>query len=238
MKPKQIPAISLPLITLILGVLGYVLFSNLNPVDKPFSPREVLKPSIDYIDLSRSDIRADQALLEDSAPLFLPTRWNASTSPEAGLGDDVIGISIHPPELHAVNSPFFGEGPKLDFGTQPPPVFSDGLAATFSTLGLARENSVVQSETSRGGVMVITRMGDNTVREFPLPNEVLSESKVGIWSPVEFFCTIENLTAMGSPSQTKFSGINELDQALSRFAKQKVYESGLSSGFYRITAYP
>ena len=92
MEPKQIPAISLPLITLILGVSGYVLFSNLNPVDKPFSPREMLKPSIDYIDLSRSAIRADQALLEDSAPLFLPTRWNASTSPSAGLGDEIIGI--------------------------------------------------------------------------------------------------------------------------------------------------
>ena len=86
--------------------------------------------------------------------------------------------------------------------------------------------------------MRITRMGDNTVREFPLPDEVLSESKVGIWSPVEFFCTVENLTVIGSPAQTKSSGINELDEALARFAQQKISNNGLSTGYYRISAYP
>ena len=236
MKPKQIPTISLPLITLILGISGYVLFSKLNPVGKPFSPKKSVKPSIDYVDLSKSAVMADQALLEDSAPLFLPTRWNASTSPEANLGDKITGISIHPPELHAVNSTFF-KGPQLDFGPQPPRVLSKGLTATFSTLGLAKE--ITRSSNASGeGVMEIQRMGEEKIHEFPLPKKLLSESKVGFWSPVEFFCTVESLTAMGSPSQTKFSGINELDQALSRFAKQKVSESGLSSGFYRITAYP
>ncbi len=236
MKPEQIPAISLPLITLILGVSGYVLFSKFNPVGKPFSPKELAKPSIGYVDLSRSNVMADQALLEDSAPLFLPTRWNASTTPRATLDDKITGISNYPPELYAVNSTFF-KGPQLDFGPQPPRVLSKGLAATFSTLGLAKEITE-NSNASGKGVMEIQRMGEEKIHEFPLPKKLMSESKVGFWSPVEFFCTVENLTAMGSPSQTKFSGINELDQALSRFAKQKVSESGLSSGFYRITAYP
>ena len=87
--------------------------------------------------------------------------------------------------------------------------------------------------------MVITRVGKvDERREITIPLELLSESEKGNWTPVEFFHTVEHFTAMGEPVQTKFSGIKELDLALARFVKQQVSSSNLSTGYYRITAYP
>ena len=233
------PSPSLPLIALVLGVAGYVLFSIFKPVTKPFVSADSQQSAIDFVDLSQNSVRSDQALLQDSAPLFLPTRWNASTSPQGELGDEIINVSIHPPELHASVSRFFEEGPTLAFARQPSPVFSEGLATPFSTLGTASDEPVNRIENNASsGTMVIRRVGFAESLHLSLPNELLSSSKTGIWSPVEFFCTVENLTSMGSPSQTKFSGINDLDAALSHFAKQQVSDSGLPAGFYRITAFP
>lgn len=233
------PALSLPLITLVLGIAGYALFSIFKPVTKPIVFVGSQQSTIDFVDLSQDSVGSDQALLQDSAPLFLPTRWNASTSPKGELGDEIINVSIHPPELHATVSQFFEEGPTLAFARQPSPVFSEGLPTPFSTLGTASGEPMNRMENNASnGTMVIRRVGFAESLHLSLPNKLLSSSKTGIWSPVEFFCTVENLTSMGSPSQTKFSGINDLDAALSHFAKQQVSENGLPAGFYRITAYP
>lgn len=87
--------------------------------------------------------------------------------------------------------------------------------------------------------MTVVRVGMPTdASMFYLPTILLNKSKTGFWRPVEFFCSVENLTALGAPSQTKSSGNNDLDEALSDFARQAVSSSSLANGYYRITASP
>ena len=235
----RIPTLGLPLITLTLGVLGYAAFSSLNPVTKPIVTGKAPEPTIDYVDLSHASVRSDQALLEDSSPLFLATPWNASFSPEDALGGDIVDISIYPPELHALTSPFFVEGPVLAIATPPPRAISHGSSKPFTTLGLGKKPSASTKQTSAKGVLIITRVGGGSEQYlFSLPVELLDKSKTGLWTPIEFFCTIQNLSVIGSPAQTKSSGTSELDEALSIFAKQKASNNGLPDGYYRITAYP
>jgi len=232
------PSIGLPLIAIILGLLGYISFSGFRPVRKPVFSGETPKPNISFTDLSRNAARADQALLLDSAPLFLSTKWNASFSPKATLNHNIVDISIYPPELRALDTAFFIEGPVLPFATPPHRNLSDGVDKQFKTFGLGKDRFLT-TNTQKSGVMVVSRVGNNNEeRVFPLTDEVLRVSKREIWSPVEFYCTVENLTAIGVPAQTKSSGINELDEALSRFAQQKISNNGLPTGYYRITAYP
>ncbi len=234
------PTLGLPLIALILGVLGYASFSGLHPVAKPVLPGKAPEPNINFTDLSRNTTRLDQALLEDSAPLFLATQWNASFSPGAALSGDIAEVSIYPPELRALNSAFFIEGPRHPFATMPSLGISDGLGTLFSTFGRGKDQTIsTASPMPKRGTLVISRMGiTGEKHSFKLIEEVLRLSKTGIWPPVEFFCTVENLTTMGSPALTKSSGINELDEALSRFAQQKISNNGLPTGYYRIIAYP
>ena len=235
----RIPPLSLPLIALILGILGYAVFSSLHPVAKPVVFGKTPEPGIDYVDLSHVSVRSDQALLEDSAPLFLATPWNASFAPEDALSGDIVDISIYPPELHALTSPFFVEGPELAFARPPPRAISHGSNKPFTTLGLGKGRPAMKKKPPNRGILMINRVGDpNEKYSFPLPAALLDKSKTGLWTPVEFFCTIENLTAIGSPAQTKSSGLSELDDALSRFAQQQASSNGLPAGYYRITAYP
>ena len=240
-EPMKTPSLGLPLIALTMGVLGYFAFSGFRPVTKPVLPSEIPKPNISFADLGRNTARSDQALLKDSAPLFLSTKWNASFSPKAALNDNIVAVSIFPPEVRALNSAFFIEGPKLPFATTPPRKVADGLDTRLSTFGRGGNRPITTGNPmqKKGGILVISPMGiTGTEHAFPLSDEVLRVSKTEIWSPVEFFCTVENLTAIGSPAQTKSSGINELDEALSRFAQQKISNNGLPTGYYRITAYP
>ena len=232
----KIPSLGLPVIVFALGILGYAAFSGLRPVVKPVFLAETPDSGIDFINLSSKKVQSDQALLEDSAPLFLPTRWNASASPRTVH----VGIPIYPPELHSKNSPLLVQGPKLPFAPPPSNNISDWLRTPFSTFSLgSNQTSPSGNSGYNAGMMVINRVGGVGDRQsFPIPAELLGKSKTGIWSPVEFFYTIENLTALGLPVQTRFSGAPELDEALSRFVQQKVSGNGFSSGYYHITAYP
>lgn len=240
----KIPSPSLPLIVLPLGLIGYFAFTELRPVPKPIAQAEESNSTDQFINLfSQHPVLVAQALLEDSAPLFLPTKWNASTSPGAEQFRDLVIISSfikpEPPELYAMKSPLFINGPKLPFEPPRSNDISVWLRKPFSTFSIGKEDSPMADINASGGLMVITRVGMvDERREIEIPMELLSESEKGNWTPVEFFHTVEHFTAMGEPIQTKFSGIKELDQALARFAKMQVSSSSLPTGYYRITAYP
>ena len=230
---------SLPLIVLALGLIVYFTFWELRLVPKPTAQSDESNSTIKLVNLSQHPALTDQALLEDSAPLFLPTKWNASISPGSKHFGDLVTITSFPPELSSESSAFFINGPQLPF---PPPTSNDisvWLRKPFSTFSIGKDDSLAKDTNASGGLMVITRVGTvGERREIAIPVELLAESEKGNWEPVEFFHTVEHFTAMGNPIQTKFSGIKELDQALARFAKLKVSSSSFAKGYYRITAYP
>ncbi|MFP6854826.1 MAG: hypothetical protein VB980_03515, partial [Opitutales bacterium] len=135
----RLPSLGLPIITLSLGVLGYAGFSGFHLVPKPPLPQNPPISGIDFADLSHVSIRSEQAFLEDSAPLFLATKWNAAYSPQTALGSDIVKIPIHPPELYAPTSSFFANGPELTFAKPPPSTILHEPNKPFNTLGLAKE---------------------------------------------------------------------------------------------------
>lgn len=236
---KSFP-IGLPLIAVTVGLAGIVAFSILRPVTKPFALESLPKPNIALVDLTRNSIQSDQAMLEDSAPLFLPTQFNASIPSTVTEGGDIINISVFDPELLGDGSSFLVGGPELPFITPTSLDISKWLDKPFSTFGLGRQQPMDVNGTSLQGKLVISLVGkaDEGKSFFLELAPSYDTYKTVLWSPVEFFCSVEKKTAVGWPLQTKSSGIPELDFVLASFARKKISDGGLSTGYYRITAYP
>ena len=237
MKPFPI---GLPLIAVTACFLGIVAFSILRPVTKPVALENLPEPNIDLVDLTRNSIQSDQAMLEDSTPLFLPTKFNASIPPTVAEGGEIINISTFDPELLGADSSFLVGGPEPPFSNPPSKDISKWLDKPFSTFGRGRQPAMDVNGTAAQGEIVITLVGSETEnKSFPLELPPIYDNyKTVLWSPVEFFCSVEKQTALGLPLLTRSSGIRELDIVLASFAREKISEGSLGTGYYRITAYP
>ncbi|MFP6901474.1 MAG: hypothetical protein VCA36_11050 [Opitutales bacterium] len=234
------PPLGLPLIAVTVGVVGIVAFSILRPVTKPYALEDFPEPKVDLIDLTRNAIQADQAKLEDSAPLFLPTPFNASIPPTIAEVGDIINIPVFDPELFGNDSSFLVGGPGLPFSAPVSKDISKWLKKPFSTFGLGRKQVMDVNGTTSQGELVISLVGKiNESKSIPLELPPTYDNyRTVLWSPAEFFCSVEKQTAMGWPLQTKSSGIRELDEVLTSFVRKMISEEGLDTGYYRITAYP
>jgi len=179
-------------------------------------------------------------MLEDSTPLFLPTKFNASIPPTIAEGGDIINISIFDPELLGADSSFLVEGPEPSFATPVSNDISKWLNKPFSTFGFGEQPTMDVNGTTPQGELVISLVGSEAASlsfRLELP-PIYDNNKTVLWSPVEFFCSVEKQTAVGWPLQTRSSGIRELDAVLANFARKKISGEGLATGYYRITAYP
>jgi hypothetical protein len=226
----------------ILAHLSVFLFVHIEVPTIPAEPVDMV--SVQYVgDLG---IRAnpalrEQALLLDSAPLFMPTRSNLVSQMDdvASLREATEVFSPYPPSLTLPESSpgsfpivsndglfsnaFLPGGPTFflsRFGREPAEPLS----------GLASEPSV---QPQRLGGMV-----NRTLRSTALPDALRRRSPKTLWAPLNIYLHLVNGMPLGQAVIAESSGFSDWDQAVQDFVGSLDYYRSLKSGYYRITVYP
>lgn len=185
---------------------------------------------------SRDPVLAEQALLEDPAPLFLPTRWNASLSGVSAFGplEEPDLFSSFPEEVTASAETFRATleqrpprpvAPLQTIG-EPPPFRLFG-AGDIDVKPLARRFGQVEIREVASGRVV------HTTALVPIP----AIAALQYWEPAELLVTVSPLGAVGTPFLARSTGNDAADEAI----RQTLIRSGLHTlppGYYAVTVGP
>ncbi len=186
---------------------------------------------------------SEQTLLFDSAPLFVPTRWNhasaidrvASLEEKTGLyspfiprlrldaeGAPVDRLIRHfePPELDPLHGLVILQGSE-GFGEAPSP------PARYSQL-----NPRLRVERlSRSG-------GAPEVRWFALPETIVEHLPGGLWTSPIFYLDIIQTGLVGAPVLGQGSGLEPFDQSVREYIDGFDFVRRLEPGYHRVTLVP
>jgi len=185
-----------------------------------------------------ADTAMDQALLLDSAPLFLPTRWSTArsngTASSPALTDpfEFFGaeISVSEASLHP---------PAVPVATALPGILpARGSMGEFSALG--RDDGVLSGMVlpARGACYQVRRAGDDVLVLARTIPQAIPEAGDLLWPPAEFWVHVTAEGPQGAPLIASGTGSDSLDAAL----RNLVLEGGaidlLPPGYYRIVIGP
>lgn len=221
-------------------VAGLLLFRvdshSAKPVEADYSFASL--PSFEGTEAEISLLR-EQASLGDSAPLFLPTRWNSASAPV------VHALEQRPPELFELFPAHFsyGEG---DFGlraieAEEPRLNPDLLDALGGAPRLPFGRGMVEAPSlaPRFAVLEVVRPdGGEVVLVEVLPVEEAPAAARQLWAPAEFLVHVEKVGVVGEPVLLQGSGVEEIDQALREGLRATLRKQMLGRGYFRVLAGP
>lgn len=192
-----------------------------------------------FLNESGGELLREQASLFDSAPLFLPTGWNAASSPA------VNALEQRPAELFdsfpaqlSYGETDFGLGAIVNLKTRSPlqtlERFSDRSHNVFGRAEvdhpkLSRRFALLEVVDSSGGKLVLSS---------PVPMEGAPDEGGQLWEPAEFLVQVEAVGVLGDPVLLRGSGLEEVDQYLRDSLRRLMRERMLATGYYRVLAGP
>ena len=182
----------------------------------------------------------DQAELLDSAPLFMPTRWNS-----ASRMDEVASLR----EATEIFQPFAARlrlpTVRLDLSPSllPPQgnqsFLPSGPAFLLSGFGQGPRSfpEVAQSAPA----FRVERLVNGSVGEVfttELPGSLAAQSPPVLWSPVQVFLHVAGGRPAGPAFLAESSGFAEWDESLQSFATSLAFYGRLGDGYYRLSVLP
>ena len=181
-----------------------------------------------------------QAALFDSAPLFMPTRWNPG-SQMAGVASlkEATEIFERFPALLSLPEfePAFPGGRWATTGQVRE--FPGGPAFALSRLG--RKPATATRATSPGPSIQVKQL-DLAVSGAPpgtvLPASLQALAPPTMWPPVQFYFHISEGLPAGLPLLAQSSGFADWDQALQSFISSLGFYRQLNDGYYHLWVYP
>lgn len=185
------------------------------------------------------DLLREQAYLLDSTPLFLPTSWNAASSPA------VEGLERRPGDLFD-SFPVRLSYAETDFGfgaisSVEPGSTLENLAEfpdrSHVTFGRA-EVSAPDLASRFALVEVVGPSGGEPVLTLPLPEEGAPEAEGQLWKPAEFLIQVTPVGLTGEPVLLEGSGVEAVDEFLLESIEDLTHEQMLEPGYYRVLAGP
>lgn len=183
-----------------------------------------------------ADITRDQSMLLDSAPLFLPTRWNTAGVNQV-LGEE-RGMDFFEPFNKEVSlstnamRPVLGKSP-VNTGNDAmlgaeQIAFSIGRDYATSAVKLAPRDAFMELRRADDGALLLSR-----TLELPLEN-------IGdrLWQPVEMWLSIVESGVLAEPLLSESSGMDALDDYLSRLVAEDEELALIAPGYYRVVIGP
>ena len=184
---------------------------------------------------------AEQAFLQDSAPLFMPTRWNLASRMDAvaSLREATEVFNRYQPVLSLPE--FSGESlPPIPLEAPDTRIaLPSGPAFLLSRLGRGPIASV--EESSSEAMMQSLAFAGSVDRELSmsmLPGNLKALAPGMLWPPVRFYLHIVHGIPPGKPIISESSGFTDWDRALQDHIGSRAYYKTLGNGYYRITVYP
>ncbi|MCC5806182.1 MAG: hypothetical protein JJU00_07615 [Opitutales bacterium] len=232
-------------LTAILGgtavhALAIVLVRVPDPAPAPAAPA----PFVRWAEDAGEDARVrEQAMLFDSAPLFVPTAWNSASAIDgvASLEEQAELYGVFPPRLRIDEA----EAPTAEIAARfrPPAVdalrdmrmlrgtegFGKGAEAGYTVPGPRAVRILV--EPMAGGAAT----GEQRLE---LPDEIATAIPGGLWETPVFFIDAGLTGVVGVPVMARSSGIEELDAGLRRHLAGAEFARRLAAGYYRVTLVP
>lgn len=180
-----------------------------------------------------------QASLLDSAPLFMPTRWNASSRMEnvASLREATEIFQPFAPELRLPAVQLELAASLLP--SSPSIAFPEGPG--FLLAGFGQERSLLQLEGEAGPAYQVQPVSGSTLGEARtggLPSALAAQAPPALWSPVLIFLQIIDGRPAGPAFVAESSGFAEWDEAVQDFANSLAFYGPLGDGYYRLSIVP
>ncbi len=183
----------------------------------------------------------DQAVLNDSAPLFMPTEWNpvSEMSNVASLQSATEIFEPFTPQLSIVDakptSPTQGRV-RIDGQSSRLP---QGSAFVLSRFGRKEQKSL--TSISRGVSFSVVQVGllsDISYEDHNLPVSMLASAPGSLWNPVQLFLHLQKGVPIGLPLVAQSSGFADWDTSLQGYFTQLSFYRQLKDGYYQIWVYP
>ena len=183
----------------------------------------------------------EQAALFDSAPLFMPPRWNLASevSEVASLREATEIFDRYSPQLLISEAvPSYPEDP--DTAKQSQNVaFPSGPAFILSRFG--RSPQSLPATESAGASFLLRRMDASMAKPLPAPGLPVSIQALApptLWTPVQFYLQISEGMPAGLPLLAQSSGFADWDKVLQAFIGSFGFYRKLGDGYYHLIVYP
>jgi hypothetical protein len=218
------------LLVLCIVVLRHV---SISPLRAPVAENAAAFVVMDLADQAQGQVH-EQAMLLDSAPLFLPTTWNTSH----------FVIHRHDAGQSAMFDPY-PQSVSLDARTILPEEAPYPARSLFERAGsetlvyslgdtASREPAVAR----RAAVMQVSAVnGGSELLSVDIPHLSLVTSEQ-LWQPAQFWVLIDEGVIVGPPVLATSSGSGELDESLRACIMEEESLRYLPSGYYRIDVGP
>ncbi|WPJ98002.1 hypothetical protein SH580_09825 [Coraliomargarita algicola] len=228
-------------ISLLLGVCvhfaGFLVF---HVTSTPLPTREEHRPFVQYVSpdtlLSGAELE-EQAALFDSAPLFVPGRWNAAHN-------------LNPPSRERGLLRFPAYEPSIDFSSalvskELLDGFSDSVAEPIDLLALrywdlfrhfGQGEVTPQQLEATGRFAEVRLLNGEVLRVLPVGVDLLSMQAI---QPVSYYLRVEaGGRVLGRPTLSVSSGDAAFDVAAYSWLVEAGFPADLPAGFFEIRIYP
>ena len=229
-------------ILILLGVcvhlVGFLVF---RVVSNPLPIREAMPPFVQFVSPNKllpGEAFEEQVALFDSAPLFVPTKWNASQrlrplSRERTL----LNFSAYGEPQSDFSSDLISKGMPvgLKFSVKEP---VDLLALRYWDLfrGVGQTASLVEELEDTGVFVEVRTVEGRLVKTAPADLTLLSRQAI---QPTTYFQGVDSGgRILGRPTLSMSSGDPTFDTAAYTWLVESGFSAGLPAGFFEIRVYP
>jgi len=206
----------------------------------PF-PRQMEIHFIGDLHSGSDPLLQQQALLFDSAPLFMPTRWSAAgdLSGVASLQDATRVFSPFPPELRLPHARL----PQVaDSGTAGPEhALRLPAEPAFILAGVRHPPGSIPGADHSGPqlrALRLDRTGAGAPADLALPAALRSLAPGALWTPARFYLQLSGGFVAGEPVLSQSSGFSEWDQVLQDFIRSLDFHRLFSDGYFQVSVFP
>lgn len=183
----------------------------------------------------------EQAVLQDTAPIFMPTQWNPASRMDsvASLRQAAEVFSPFAPEISLPESVALPES--LDPNPIPP---SEDLGPAdpgfiLNRYGI-RSRPLPAGLDQQGGIEVIRmdREPAQNERIFRIPEELAERAPDALWNPMRIYLQIDQAKPLGPPVISISSGFSGWDQAVQAYLASLAFYRLFEDGYYRVILFP
>ena len=229
-------------VLILLGVCAHLIgFLVFRVVSNPLPTREAMPPFVQFVSpstLLSGAVLEEQAVLFDSAPLFVPGKWNASHNLRPLSRErTLLSFSAYGEPQSDFSTALISEGLPVGLKsavTEP----SDLLALRYWDLfrGVGQTASVVEELEDTGVFVEVRTVEGRVVQTVSAELALLSMQAI---QPTTYFQRVEaGGRVLGRPTLSVSSGDTTFDTAAYTWLVESGFSAGLPAGFFEIRIYP
>ena len=229
-------------VLILLGVCAHLVgFFVFRVLSNPLPTREAIPPFVQFVSpstLVSGAVLEEQAALFDSAPLFVPGKWNASHNLRPLSRErTLLSFSAYGEPQSDFSTALITEGLPVGLEsavTEP----ADLLALRYWDLfrGVGQTASFVEELEDTGVFVEVRTIEGRVVQTVSAELAVLSMQAI---QPTTYFPRVEaGGRVLGRPTLSVSSGDSTFDTAAYTWLVESGFSAGLPAGFFEIRVYP